>query len=191
MTQPQPSDPDAVSEQEADAIIERLQRDELSEQDKAVISKVIRSYLYLSQMVQQTGVRIKTVRQFLLGGLSKKKDNNSDTTANADTKGDDKTDAAANQARELERPLTTLPGDDKRKQPKREKPSPPGHGRLSASDYTGATHRPCSHPSHQAGELCPLCCAGRLYPYKTKQQIQLHGHAPVSEVDPYVETIIS
>jgi len=73
-----------------------------------------------------------------------------------------------------------VPGDDKRKKPKRDKPSPPGHGRLSASDYTGATHRPCSHPSHQAGELCPLCCAGRLYPYKTKQQIQLHGHAPVS-----------
>lgn len=69
----QPSDPDAVSEQEADAIIERLQRDELSEQDKAVISQVIRSYLYLAQMIQQTGARIKTVRQFLLGGLSKKK----------------------------------------------------------------------------------------------------------------------
>ncbi|MDH3602111.1 MAG: hypothetical protein OEU26_21070 [Candidatus Tectomicrobia bacterium] len=69
----QQSDPEAVSEQEAEAIIERLQRDELSEQDKAVITKVIRSYLYLAQIVQQTGARLKTVRQFLLGKLSKKK----------------------------------------------------------------------------------------------------------------------
>lgn len=67
------SEPEAVSEQEAEAIIDRLQRDALSVQDKAVITKLIRSYLYLAQMVQQTGAKIKTVRQFLQGQLSKKK----------------------------------------------------------------------------------------------------------------------
>jgi len=68
----QPSDPEAVSEQEAEALIERLQQDALSAQDKVVITKVIRSYLYLALMVQQTGVKLKQVRQFLFGSFKKK-----------------------------------------------------------------------------------------------------------------------
>jgi len=69
----QPSDPEAVSEQEAEALIERLQQDALSAQDKVVITKVIRSYLYLALMVQQTGVKLKQVRQFLFGSFKKKR----------------------------------------------------------------------------------------------------------------------
>ena len=65
-------DPDDINEQQAEALIERLQRDALSEQDKTVLVKVIRSYLYLARMVQQAGAKLRHVRQFLLSPLKKK-----------------------------------------------------------------------------------------------------------------------
>jgi len=69
----QQPEPQVIGEQETEAIIERMRRGELSDQDKTIIAKVLRSYLYLAQMVQQTGAKLKTVRQFLFGQLSKKK----------------------------------------------------------------------------------------------------------------------
>jgi transposase len=63
------------------------------------------------------------------------------------------------------------------------------HGRLSANDYPGAEQRHCPHPTLKAGMRCPLCERGSLYREPPKQQIQLHGHAPVSALCWQVEVL--
>lgn len=69
------------------------------------------------------------------------------------------------------------------------KPRVPGHGRLSAEDYPGAEQRACPHPTLKAGERCPLCGQGSLYRDAPKQQIQLHGQAPISALCWQVEVL--
>lgn len=83
-----------------------------------------------------------------------------------------------------ETPLTTAPAQDTRRKSEKnpDKVPPPGHGRLAARDYTGAERRPCPHPQHKAGDVCPLCQAGKLYSDKPKEQLRLVGHAPVSAI---------
>jgi transposase len=44
-----------------------------------------------------------------------------------------------------------------------EKSRPPGHGRMSASDYLAARTIPCSHPDLEAQQSCPRCRKGTLY----------------------------
>ena len=39
-----------------------------------------------------------------------------------------------------------------------------GHGRKAAGDYPGAQRVKVSHPEHKAGQLCPKCLRGKLYP---------------------------
>lgn len=50
-----------------------------------------------------------------------------------------------------------------REQNRSEKRRPPGHGRMSASDYLAAETIPCSHSDLQAQQTCPRCGKGTLY----------------------------
>ena len=56
----------SITEIESEILIDKLDRNTPSTDDKKIIAKVLRSYIYLATMIQQTGVRIKNVRDFFL-----------------------------------------------------------------------------------------------------------------------------
>ena len=55
---------ESLSADEGEDLIARLENDGLSKRDKSTLIKIVRSYIYLSIIVSQTGVRLKTVREF-------------------------------------------------------------------------------------------------------------------------------
>ena len=55
-----------------------------------------------------------------------------------------------------------------------------GHGRNSASDYTGARKVAIPHANLTGGDACPECARGRVYPQRQpKTLVRIVGQAPV------------
>lgn len=56
-----------------------------------------------------------------------------------------------------------------------------GHGRLKATDYTGARWREVPHPALKPGGLCPLCAQGAVRTQKTKAMVlRIVGSPPIA-----------
>lgn len=62
---------------------------------------------------------------------------------------------------QTEKTDTVCPPEDPPPEPE-PKPGPKGHGRNSASAYTGARRQRVSHPEFQVGNPCPECDRGKL-----------------------------
>jgi transposase len=57
----------------------------------------------------------------------------------------------------------------------------PGHGRNGASSYTGAQKVAVPHPELHAGDPCPGCEKGRVYPQKEPRTlVRIVGQAPLT-----------
>src|ERR1035437_267557 len=86
----------------------------------------------------------------------------------------------------LSKPRTTEKTNNVLKQP--ETPAPendsepgPGHGRNGASSYTGAKKVTVSHPQLLAGDACPGCEKGKVYPQKEPRTlVRIVGQAPLT-----------
>jgi transposase len=58
---------------------------------------------------------------------------------------------------------------------------PQGHGRNGASSYTGAKKVAVPHPELHAGDSCPGCLKGKVYPQKEPRYlVRLVGQAPLA-----------
>ena len=58
---------------------------------------------------------------------------------------------------------------------------PQGHGRNGASSYTGAKNVAVPHPELHAGDSCPGCLKGKVYPQKEPRSlVRLVGQAPLT-----------
>jgi hypothetical protein len=56
----------------------------------------------------------------------------------------------------------------------------PGHGRLGAAAYTGAEQIAVAHPSVHAGDRCPECVKGKIYPLaEPATLVRITGMAPL------------
>jgi hypothetical protein len=62
--------------------------------------------------------------------------------------------------------------------PQESPPAPQGHGRNGARSYTGAKKVAVPHPSLHAGDPCPGCGKGKVYPQKEpKTLVRIVGQA--------------
>jgi len=65
--------------------------------------------------------------------------------------------------------------------PQESPPAPQGHGRNGARSYTGAKKVAVPHPSLHAGDPCPGCGKGKVYPQKEpKTLVRIRGQAPLA-----------
>lgn len=165
-----------ITEKSAEELIDRMEKNELSVDDRKTIAKILRSFIYLSNLVQQTGIKIRTIREYFFGQKKKKpkpkpkpEQDPADTTEDDDTK-------------PIDLPLTEMPPEDTRKIEKKPGPKQPGNnGRLTAANYTGATHQDCNHTELKIGDLCPNCGDRNLQLKKNrKEKPVLIGQAPIS-----------
>ena len=171
---------ESLSADEGEDLIARLEDSELSERDKSTLIKIVRGYIYLSIIVSQTGVRLKTVREFFFPRHKK----NTEKKEKLPTK--PKGPNPASYQNDVTKPLTRAPSEETRK---RQQNTCTKHGRLSVNDYTGAKHEQCTHDKLKSEDFCPQCKKGKLYKFDTKKQIQLFGHAPVQSVCYHVEVL--
>jgi len=67
------------------------------------------------------------------------------------------------------------------KDPERCSGKPAGHGRNGACSYTGAKKVVVPHPTLQAGDACPGCQKGKVYPQKEPRVlVRIVGQAPLA-----------
>ena len=81
--------------------------------------------------------------------------------------------------RSTEKTSAVLPPTDPPQKQTKEKPK--GHGRNGASSYTGAKKVAVAHPTMHAGEPCPGCIKGKVYPQKEPRVlVRVAGQAPLA-----------
>jgi transposase len=72
-------------------------------------------------------------------------------------------------------------GEKKRKEPGAPKSKAPGHGRNGAAAYRGARKVEVPHASLKAGDPCPDCQRGKVYPQRDPGVlVRIKGQAPIA-----------
>src|ERR1700723_3077134 len=72
-------------------------------------------------------------------------------------------------------------GEKKHKPPDTPKSKPPGHGRNGAAAYRGARKVEVPHASLKAGDPCPDCQRGKVYPQRDPGVlVRIKGQAPIA-----------
>jgi len=173
-----------LSSEQGDALIERLEHDACTPEDRQILVQVLRLYFWLLFALQESKLSLKRLRIMLFGKSKKrrKRDADSDGDSGASSAGDDSGDSDR-QAGEPADAATAEPseagetdgeaGDDSKRR---------GHGRLGADAYVGTERVECRHEELAPGDRCPLCGHGTLYQLPPSRPIRIDGHAALSAI---------
>jgi len=140
--------------------------DKLSEEDAQLMRRIVESYCYIAELVEDKNTSIARLRKLFFGAKTETSQNVladaelDDPAATAD-------DASSQEAGDAENP------DQEDATPR------PGHGRRSADDYPGAKQVEVKHSTLAPGDACPECGAGTLYEKLPQVLIRFVGQAPV------------
>jgi hypothetical protein len=167
-----------LSREEGEALIERIERDALSAEDRRVLVKILTFYFWLLFALREAKLSLKRLKALVFGEKPKKpKPPSSGGTPSGGS------------ASGREVPTGALPevqGASVSESPE-EKPRPPGHGRQGAEVYRAAQRVECRHEELAVGERCPACGRGSLYRLPPGVEMRLDGNALLSAVRYEVE----
>jgi len=146
-----------LNPEDVKALLERAEKGVLAEGDYAIIKAMVETISLLSQSIDDKATAIKRLLRMLFGASTEKmKDLLKDATG---TKKDDDSGVA----------------------PAVEAEAKKGHGRNGSESYTGAPRIKIPHPTMKAGDPCPECPKGKVYPYNPPGVIvRFSGVAPLS-----------
>jgi transposase len=150
-----PIDIPSTDPAEIEALILRLKQYNLEQRDAQLLERLLRLVLSMASLLQQKNASIKRLKRMIFGPSS-------------DARSGSRTKPQENN-QEQEASLSTQPGSNSSSQTQPsshclKKPSRKGHGRNSASAYTGAPVLPCQHAQLKPGSGCPdQGCTGHLY----------------------------
>jgi transposase len=169
-----------LSREEGEALIERLEHDALSAEDRRVLVKILTFYFWLLFALREAKLSLKRLKALVFGEKPKKpQPPASGGTSSGGSAGGSQTQASAAPGV----PTPTPPA------PPEKKPSLPGHGRQGADVYRAAQSVECRHEELAVGERCPACGRGRLYRLPPGVEMRLDGHALLSAVRYEVEKL--
>jgi hypothetical protein len=161
-----------LSREEGDALIERLQANTLTGDDRRLLVKLIQVYFWFTLALSETKSSLKRLKRALFGGgkppPSPPTGSGSSGSAPADGVADGSASPSAATPSE-----TPTPDRPVRRQ---------GHGRHGAAVYPGAERVVCRHETLAAGQRCPACGRGTLYPLPAGVEIRIDGNALLSAV---------
>jgi len=150
-----------VTPEQLAALQERL-REALSPEDYELVRAMIETIRVLSQAVEQKSTSIAKLLRTMFGATSEKTRKVLEEVLAGD--------GAAKPEGSGETPAAP-----------EEKKSKPGHGRNGAEKYSGATRIAVALESHRAGQRCPACGKGKLYPQQEPETIvRVVGQAPLA-----------
>jgi transposase len=143
--------------QEVDALIERTRQENLIKPDYPLLVAIVRNYFTLDRIHQEQSHTLLRFVNRLFGHRTEKAEG-----------------------------VFKSPSPEQEPSPSRvaqngsPKEKPKGHGRNGASSYQGAEKVCVPHPCYKAGDRCPLCPKGKLYPfYEPALVVRIVGRAPL------------
>jgi len=143
--------------QQVQILIDRGEQRSFAEQDYPIVVSIIRNYFALDHAHQEKSHAILRLLNRFFGSRTER-------------------------AREVlkrcspEQDLTA----SLKTQSESSRESPKGHGRNGASAYEGAQKVCVPHLCYQAGDRCPLCLKGKLYPFgEPGVEVRIVGRAPL------------
>jgi transposase len=162
-----------LSREEGEALIERIERNALSAEDRQVLVKVLTFYFWLLFALREAKLSLKRLKALVFGEKPKKpKPPSSGGTPSGGRAGGSVVPTGASQGGQAASgPEATAA-----------KPRPPGHGRHGADVHRAAQTVVCRHEELAEGERCPACGRGRLYRLPPGVEMRLDGHALLSAV---------
>jgi transposase len=161
-----------LSREEGEALIERIERNVLSTEDRRVLVKVLTFYFWLLFALREAKLSLKRLKTLVFGEKAKKRE--SPASGGAASSGGSRTSVPPNGS--PDGPSSAESGPTKEKSP------PPGHGRHGADVYRAAQTVECRHNELAVGERCPACGRGSLYRLPPGVEMRLDGNALLSAV---------
>ena len=162
-----------LSREEGEALIERLERDTLSADDRQLLVKVLTFYFWLLFALREAKLSLKRIKALVFGEKPKPpKPSAGDGTSSGGSGGENGASPPSSQGEQAAGPTM----------PSAKKPPPPGHGRQGADVYRAAETVACRHEALAVGERCPACGRGRLYRLPPGVAMRLDGNALGSAV---------
>ena len=164
---------------ELKSILEGARKAPLGEEDFEKLNGAVETLAFLTRELEKKGASIRRLRQMIFGAKTEKT-----SKVVGDSSGDgarDEHDSAEGDSDEVDedKGLEGDPGSEGEKGGKKKKKK--GHGRNSASDYTGAEQKKVSHESLQQGDQCPSCVKGKVYEQaEPAVLVRVFGMAPIT-----------
>jgi len=131
--------------EQLDALVLRVEAGELAPGDIETLIAALKSYVYVTQLIDQKSTSIARLRKLLFG---------------AET---EKTAVVTGRAAESTSPGGPAAGGGDASAAAKARDKPKGHGRNGAEDHPGAKRVVVSHEVMKAGDPCPSCDRGTLY----------------------------
>jgi transposase len=144
--------------QQVQALIDRGEQRSFAEQDYPIVVSIIRNYFTLDHAHQEKShIILRLLNRFFGHRTEKSKE----------------VLKSSSPEQELPNPSTPTGKDTPGEKPK-------GHGRNGASAYEGAQKVCVPHLCYKAGDPCPLCLKGKLYPFgEPGVEVRIVGKAPL------------
>ena len=162
-----------LSREEGEALIERVKASNLASNDQGLVVKLIQIYFWLTLALQETKISLKRLKIVLFGEGRKKRGpprgGSGGISAGAE--------ASPAPTEPLPRPSAAKPSGEEPSAERRR-----GHGRWGAEAYPGAEQVVCRHDALAAGQRCPACGRGTLYPVPAGIEIRIDGNALLTAV---------
>src|SRR5512143_3875730 len=162
-----------LSREDGEALIERIQASSLADNDQGLLIQLIRLYFWFTFALSETKISLKRLKRALFEGG---KPPPSPPASGGASGGAESGVAETGAARPI--PLPGTPGELAPPAAERRR----GHGRQGAEAYTGAKRVVCRHETLAAGQPCPACGRGTLYPLPAGVEIRIDGNALLSAI---------
>jgi hypothetical protein len=182
----QPADPVPLREEEGEGLIAQVHQSNLPAAVAGRLEQIIRTCFWLVFALQETQMTVKRLRRLLFGKGRKPLPTPEDASTPRPADSDAPHAGAVLEAAGTEADATAAEAPpDASPRPERVK-SKGGHrlgtGRLGADAYVGAERIECHHEELAAGQRCPVCGQGSLYPLPAGVEIRIDGHALLSAI---------
>jgi rRNA maturation protein Nop10 len=165
-----PPDEVKLSREEGEALIERLRANALTSEDRGLLVKLIQLYFWFTFALRETKISLSRLKRALCGEGRRPPPPAGGAATGKVTEG-----AVVHWAPPTvpsAPPAPAQTGAERRR----------GHGRRGADAYPGADRVVCRHETLAAGQRCPACGRGTLYPLPAGVEIRIDGNAPLSAV---------
>jgi hypothetical protein len=162
-----------LSREEGEALIERIERNALSAEDRRLLVKLLTFYFWLLFALREAKLSLKRLKALVFGEKPKKPKPPSAGGA-AGGGSPDARETATSASQDVSSSAAS-PTPEK-------KTPPPGHGRYGAEVYRAAPTVECRHEELAVGERCPACGRGTLYRLLPGVEMRLDGNALLSAV---------
>ena len=144
-----------VSTKELEALLEQARQAPLQPEGYEKLKAAIRTLAYVTELLENREATLANLRRLLCQSST------------------EKTDQVLKQA-------GLDVGEKKRKPAGKRETKPPGHGRNGAGAYRGAHRIQVQHASLTAGDRCPDCERGKVYPLSDPGVlVRIKGQAPI------------